>query len=101
MGFFYLIKQYDRICRQLPAYRGDTAQRLPAATCAQRTGGGRDVRPRASRYRDKALLRAIEVLESVREEGQDKAEWNMRMAYGYQSVSYTHLDVYKRQVSRL
>ena len=33
---------------------------------------------------DKALLRAIEVLESVREEGQNKAEWNMRMAYGYQ-----------------
>ena len=33
---------------------------------------------------DKALLRTIEVLESVREEGQDKAEWNMRMAYGYQ-----------------
>ena len=31
---------------------------------------------------DKALQRAIEVLESVREEGQDKAEWNMRMAYG-------------------
>ena len=33
---------------------------------------------------DKALRRAIQVLESVREEGQDKAEWNMRMAYGYQ-----------------
>ena len=33
---------------------------------------------------DKALLRAIDVLESVREEGQDKAEWNMRMAYAYQ-----------------
>ena len=33
---------------------------------------------------DKALHRAIEVLESVREEGQDKAQWNMRMAYGYQ-----------------
>lgn len=33
---------------------------------------------------DKALLRAIEVLESVREEGQNKAQWNMRMAYGYQ-----------------
>ncbi len=33
---------------------------------------------------DKALLRAIQVLESVRGEGQDKAEWNMRMAYGYQ-----------------
>ena len=39
----------------------------------------------APRYKgDKALRRAIEVLESVREEGQDKAEWNMRMAYGYQ-----------------
>ena len=37
------------------------------------------------RYKgDKALLRAIDVLESVREEGQDKAEWNMRMAYAYQ-----------------
>ena len=33
---------------------------------------------------DKALLRAIEVLESVWEEGQSKAEWNMRMAYAYQ-----------------
>jgi tetratricopeptide (TPR) repeat protein len=33
---------------------------------------------------DKALLRTIEVLESVQEEGQDKAEWNMRMAYAYQ-----------------
>ena len=33
---------------------------------------------------DKTLLMAIEVLESVREEGQNKAEWNMRMAYGYQ-----------------
>ena len=28
---------------------------------------------------DKALLRAIQVLEAVREEGRDKAEWNMRM----------------------
>ena len=37
------------------------------------------------RYKgDKALYRAIEVLESVREEGRDKAQWNMRMAYGYQ-----------------
>ena len=33
---------------------------------------------------EKALLRAIELLESVREEGQDKTQWNMRMAYGYQ-----------------
>ena len=33
---------------------------------------------------DKALRRAIEMLESVQEEGQDKAQWNMRMAYAYQ-----------------
>lgn len=36
--------------------------------------------------RDKAreaLRRAIGVLESVREEGLDRAEWHMRMAYGY------------------
>lgn len=33
---------------------------------------------------ENALRRAINVLESVREEGQDKAEWNMRMAYAYQ-----------------
>ena len=33
---------------------------------------------------EKALRRAIELLELVREEGQDKAQWNMRMAYGYQ-----------------
>ena len=33
---------------------------------------------------DKALMCAIQVLESVREEGQGKAEWNMRMAYAYQ-----------------
>ena len=36
---------------------------------------------------DKALRRAIEVLESVREEGQDKAQWNMRMAYAYQNLN--------------
>ena len=33
---------------------------------------------------EKALLRAIELLELVREEGQEKSQWNMRMAYGYQ-----------------
>jgi len=33
---------------------------------------------------DEALLKAIEALESVREEGKNKAEWNMRMAYAYQ-----------------
>ncbi|GJN65081.1 immunity protein Imm33 domain-containing protein [Faecalibacterium gallinarum] len=37
---------------------------------------------------EKALLRAIELLESVREEGQDKAQWNMRMAYGYQYLHH-------------
>ena len=33
---------------------------------------------------DKALLKAIEVLESVSDEGQNKAQWHMRMAYAYQ-----------------
>ena len=37
---------------------------------------------------EKALRRAIELLESVREEGQDKAQWNMRMAYGYQYLHH-------------
>ena len=36
---------------------------------------------------DKTLRRAIEVLESVREDGQDKAQWHMRMAYGYQYLN--------------
>lgn len=30
------------------------------------------------------LLRALDILESVRAEGENKAEWNMRMAYAYQ-----------------
>lgn len=30
------------------------------------------------------LKTSISILESVKEEGQNKAEWNMRMAYGYQ-----------------
>ena len=33
---------------------------------------------------DRALRRSLEILESVREEGKDRVEWNMRMAYGYQ-----------------
>lgn len=40
--------------------------------------------------RDKAreaMRRAIGVLESVREEGLDRAEWHMRMAYGYQYLT--------------
>lgn len=36
---------------------------------------------------DNALNRAIEVLEKVKEEGKDKAEWNMRMAYAYQYLN--------------
>lgn len=53
------------------------------------------VRSRTMRWqygcpRDKAreaLRRAIGVLESVREEGLDRAEWHMRMAYGYQYLT--------------
>ena len=33
---------------------------------------------------EEVLLKSLEILESVRKEGQNKAEWNMRMAYGYQ-----------------
>ena len=37
---------------------------------------------------DKFLLKSIDILNSVREEGKDKAEWNMRMAYGYQYLTH-------------
>ena len=33
---------------------------------------------------DRALRHSLEILESIRDEGEDKAEWNMRMAYGHQ-----------------
>ena len=36
---------------------------------------------------DKFLLKSIEVLNSIKEEGKDKAEWNMRMAYAYQYLT--------------
>lgn len=36
---------------------------------------------------DKFLLKSIDILNSVREEGKDKAEWNMRMAYAYQYLT--------------
>lgn len=36
---------------------------------------------------EEALRRAIGILESVREEGLDRAEWHMRMAYGYQYLT--------------
>ena len=37
---------------------------------------------------DKFLLKSIDILHSVREEGKDKAEWNMRMAYAYQYLTH-------------
>ena len=37
------------------------------------------------------LLKSLEILESVRAEGIHRPEWNMRMAYGYQYLSYQHL----------
>ena len=37
---------------------------------------------------DKFLLKSIDVLNSVRDEGKDKAEWNMRMAYAYQYLTH-------------
>ena len=40
---------------------------------------------------------AIKVLESIDEKYRD-AVWYYRCAYAYGAVSYTHLDVYKRQI---
>ena len=37
---------------------------------------------------DKFLLKSIDILNSVREDGKDKAEWNMRMAYAYQYLTH-------------
>ena len=37
---------------------------------------------------DKFLLKSIDILNSVREEGKDKAEWNMRLAYAYQYLTH-------------
>ena len=37
---------------------------------------------------DKFLLKSIDILSSIREEGKDKAEWNMRMAYAYQYLTH-------------
>ena len=36
---------------------------------------------------DRALNKALELLESVRETGENKARWNMRMAYAYQYLT--------------
>ena len=37
---------------------------------------------------DKFLLKSIDILNLVKEEGQDKAEWNMRRAYAYQYLTH-------------
>ena len=37
---------------------------------------------------DKFLLKSIAILNSVGEEGKDKSEWNMRMAYAYQYLTH-------------
>ena len=49
---------------------------------------GNDVQGTPSFIGDKFLLKSIDILNSVREEGQDKAEWNMRMAYAYQYLTH-------------
>lgn len=33
---------------------------------------------------EEVLLKSLEILESIREEGMNRPEWNMRMVYGYQ-----------------
>lgn len=48
---------------------------------------GDDEKGTSSFIGDKWLLKSIEILNSVKEEGKDKAEWNMRMAYGYQYLT--------------
>ena len=49
---------------------------------------GNDDKGTPSFIGDKFLLKSIDILHSVREEGQDKAEWNMRMAYAYQYLTH-------------
>ena len=49
---------------------------------------GNDDKGTPSFIGDKFLLKSIDILNSVREEGQDKAEWNMRMAYAYQYLTH-------------
>ena len=49
---------------------------------------GNDDKGTPSFIGDKFLLKSIDILNSVREEGKDKAEWNMRMAYAYQYLTY-------------
>ena len=49
---------------------------------------GNDDKGTPSFIGDKFLLKSIDILNSVREEGKDKAEWNMRMAYAYQYLTH-------------
>lgn len=49
---------------------------------------GNDDKGTPSFIGDKFLLKSIDILNSVREEGKDKAEWNMRLAYAYQYLTH-------------
>ena len=49
---------------------------------------GNDDKGTPSFIGDKFLLKSIDILNLVREEGKDKAEWNMRMAYAYQYLTH-------------
>ena len=49
---------------------------------------GNDDKGTPSFIGDKFLLKSIDILHSVREEGKDKAEWNMRIAYAYQYLTH-------------
>ena len=49
---------------------------------------GNDDKGTPSFIGDKYLLKSIDILNSVREDGKDKAEWNMRMAYAYQYLTH-------------
>ncbi len=75
------IRALDAIPEELRDYR--TAYALARALENYAIIGDRDAGTPMGKG-DKALLRAIRVLKSVEEEGADKAEWNMRMAYAYQ-----------------
>ena len=49
---------------------------------------GNDDKGTPSFIGDKFLLKSIDILNSIREEGEDKAGWNMRMAYAYQYLAH-------------
>ncbi|WP_267523042.1 hypothetical protein [Campylobacter sp. MG1] len=48
--------------------------------------GDNGFQPSYDKYK-KALYEAIDILESIRKEGETKANWNMRMAYAYQYLN--------------